>query len=153
MPDDFDPVFEQRLADLSDVDWQALTERVRPPTSAAQLREIAGKVISGDKLDAFVKVADPKAFASENGDIDPTKVQQYVGTMFGQQNGAPGDAGRAAAAKRFGTPPETPAASTARVPEDSEVQKGRPVRDPGAVERELQKRFGDKRFGNSQDPK
>jgi hypothetical protein len=126
MPDGFDPVFEQKLADLSDVDWQALTERVRPPTSAAQLREIAGKVISGDKLEAFVKVADPKAFASENGDIDPAKVQQSIGTLFGtvpdtgprHQNfgqhtpppplPGPGARGAAEAARRFGGQGNTP---------------------------------------------
>jgi hypothetical protein len=141
MPDDFDPVFEQRLADLSDVDWQALTERVRPPTSAAQLREIAGKVISGDQLDAFVKVADPKAFATENGDIDPTKVQQYVGTMFGSGPPPPsaGAAGKAEAEKRFGGKRPEPAPAAV-----ASVHAGRPVQQPGAVQAEIEKRFGKK---------
>jgi hypothetical protein len=140
---DFDPVFEQRLADLSDVDWQALIERVRPPTSAAQLREIAGKVISGDKLDAFVKVADPKAFASENGDIDPAKVQQYVGTMFGPGTAGStpksGAGGRAEAAKRFGgKQPESAPAPAAG------VHAGHTVQVPGAVAAQIEKRFGKK---------
>jgi hypothetical protein len=146
MSDNFDPVFEQKLADLSDVDWQALTERVRPPTSAAQLREIAGKVISGDKLDAFVNVADPKAFASENGDIDPAKVAHSLTGMFGivpdtgphsQDFGqntphppmpGPGDLGRAEAAKRFGEQAQPPA-------------RGR------AGHEEAQRRFGKKEQG------
>jgi hypothetical protein len=140
MPD-LDPSLEQRLADLSDVDWAALSARVRPPTSVAQLREIAGKVISGDKLDAFVKVADPKAFASENGDIDPAKVQQYVGTLFGSTAGgrSSGAAGSAEAARRFGG--TRPAAGTAA---DPGVHAGHTVQEPGAVQRELEKRFGKK---------
>jgi hypothetical protein len=114
---DLDPSLEQRLADLSDVDWEALTARVRPPTSAAQLKEIAGKVISGDKLDAFVNVANLKALADENGDIDSRKVQRALRVMFdipdqaAHQNfgqfspqpdmGGPGDRGKAEAQKRF----------------------------------------------------
>jgi hypothetical protein len=141
MPDDFDPVFEQKLADLSDVDWQALTERVRPPTSAAQLREIAGKVISGDKLDAFVKVADPKAFASENGDIDPSKVAQSIGGLFGivpetgpsHQNfgqsyppppiPGPGDSGRTEATKRFGASEDQPKPTRGRAGYDEAARR------------------------------
>jgi hypothetical protein len=117
---DLDPVFEQRLADLSDADWQALTARVRPPTSAAQLKEVAGKVISGEQLDAFVQVANLKAFANENGDIDETRVMGVLTGMFGVvpdggpqhsdfgQNRppppqpGPGERGAAEAAKRFG---------------------------------------------------
>jgi hypothetical protein len=119
MPD-LDPSLEQRLADLSDVDWAALTARVRPPSSAAQLRDIAGKVITGDQLDAFVSVANLKALATENGDIDEDKVNRALTGMFGitpetspphQDFGqhrppppmpGPGDRGRAEAAKRFG---------------------------------------------------
>ena len=117
---DLDPVFEQRLADLSDVDWQALSARVRPPTSVQQLREIAGKVIDGDQLEAFVNLADPKKFATENGDIDETRVMGALTGIFGvvtkpglshQQSGqfsadlpmpSPGERGAAEAAKRFG---------------------------------------------------
>ena len=82
MPD-LDPVFEQKLADLSDVDWAALTARVRPPSSAAQLKEIAGKVITGDQLEAFVSVANLKSLAGENGDIDEDKVMGTLTGMFG----------------------------------------------------------------------
>jgi hypothetical protein len=124
---DFDPVLEQKLADLSDVDWQALTARVRPPTSTQQLKEIAGRVIDGDKLDAFVKVANLKAFADENGDINEERVMGALTGMFGvvpdggpphQDFGqntprppqpGPGERGAAEAARRFGgQQPNTP---------------------------------------------
>jgi hypothetical protein len=118
---DLDPALEQKLADLSDVDWAALTARVRPPSSAAQLREIAGTVIDGDKLDAFVHVANVKAFATENGDLDEAKVLSALNGMFGAAPPTgpshhdfgqyrpgppvpgPGQRGAAEAAKRFGT--------------------------------------------------
>jgi hypothetical protein len=117
---DLDPSLEQRLADLSDVDWAALTARVRPPSSAAQLKEIAGRVLTGQQLDAFVSVADPKKFAAENGDVDESRVMGHLTAMFGavpdggpqyQDFGqhrppppqpGPGDRGKAEAAKRFG---------------------------------------------------
>ena len=88
MPD-FDPVLEQKLADLSDEDWSALTARVRPPTSAAQLRDVAGKLIGGDALEAFIAVANLKALSAANGDIDETKVVRALSTMFG----VPADSG------------------------------------------------------------
>lgn len=47
---DLDPAVEQQLADLSDSDWSALQARVRPPSSAAQLRDIAGKILQGEQL-------------------------------------------------------------------------------------------------------
>jgi hypothetical protein len=118
MPD-LEPAIEQRLADLSDTDWAALTARVRPPSSAAQLKEIAGKHITGDRLEAFVSVANLKALAAENGDIDETKVVRALSTLFGVPADSgpthadfgqgrppapigPGDRGRAEAARRFG---------------------------------------------------
>lgn len=131
MPE-LDPSLEQRLADLSDVDWSALTARVRPPTSAAQLRDIAAKLIGGDQLEAFLNVANVKAFAGENGDIDAAKVQRHLGTLFGisaptgptHENfgqhtppppmPGPGDGGRAEASKRFGGQNGEAAASAAR---------------------------------------
>jgi len=139
-----DPSFEQRLADLSDVDWAALTARVRPPTATAQLKEIAGQFLSGDKLDAFVKVANLKALADENGDISEDKVAGALTGMFGavpdggpthQDFGqyrpappqpGPGERGAAEAAKRF---------STNRTPPPT-------ARNAGALEAE--KRFGKK---------
>jgi hypothetical protein len=152
---DIPEAFEQYLKSLSDDDWSALTGRVRStggPTDA--LKAAVAKHISDDRLNAVMAIVNPAAFLGDDGSIDEAKVGQQLGTLFGgggQPTGArPGDAGRAAAAKRFGTPPETPATSTARVPQDSEVQKGRPVRDPGAVELELQKRFGDRRFGDKE---
>jgi hypothetical protein len=119
MPD-LEPAVEQTLAELSDADWAALTARVRPPSSAAQLKEIAGRVLSGPQLDAFVSVANLKAVAGENGDIDETKVMGVLTGMFGVADDSgpahqdfgqyrqpppmpgPGDRGRAEAAKRFG---------------------------------------------------
>src|ERR1700681_2700055 len=82
-----DPVTEQRLADMSDADWAALSARVRPPSSSAQLKEIAGKVLSGDQLNSFVSVADPKAFAGDNGDIDESRVMGHLTALFGAGNG------------------------------------------------------------------
>jgi hypothetical protein len=117
---DLEPAVEQKLAELSDDDWAALTARVRPPSSAAQLKQIAGKVITGDQLEAFVSVANLKALAAENGDIDENKVVKALTTMFGIADDSgpthqdfgqhrtppptpgPGDRGRAEAAKRFG---------------------------------------------------
>ena len=118
------PDFEQHLADLSDIDWSALTARVRPPSSATQLREIAGKVIDGDKLEAFVQVANVKAFATDNGDIDEGKVRTVLAGMFGTIPAAgpphadfgqhqppppqpgPGERGAAEAQRRFKTAPD-----------------------------------------------
>ena len=118
MPD-LEPAVERALSELSDEDWSALTARVRPPTSAAQLRDVAGKLIAGDRLEAFVAVADLKALAAENGDIDETKVTQAVTTLFGLPHNnthedfgqfrqpppmpGPGEAGRAEAQRRFAT--------------------------------------------------
>jgi hypothetical protein len=102
---DLDPTAEQRLADMSDADFAALTARVRPPTSARQLKDIASKFISGSQLDAFVKVVDPKVFANETGDVDEGRVAGHLTALLGAGSSpaSPGAGGRAEAAKRFGT--------------------------------------------------
>jgi hypothetical protein len=80
---ELDPAFEQQLADLSDDDWRSLSARVRPPTSSEQLKAIAAKHISEDQLPTFMAIANVKAFADENGNIDEAKVQHHASTLFG----------------------------------------------------------------------
>jgi hypothetical protein len=149
------PDAEAQLSAMTDGEFAALTAKVRAPDTAEALRTAVSKHVSGDRLEAVMRVVNPAAFVDDSGRIDATKVQQHLSTLFGgqgQPGARPGDAGRAAAAKRFGTPPDGPATPTAGVqpPKDPQVQQGRPVRDPGAVERELQKRFGDRRMGKKE---
>lgn len=118
---ELDPQVEQQLAALSSEDFAALVARVRPPSFTDQLIAAASKFISGERLDAFVAGANPKAFAAENGDIDEAKVTAHLTTLFGQPNGQqqsghrswgqtssppplrfPGDGGREEAARRAG---------------------------------------------------
>jgi hypothetical protein len=143
---ELDPVVEQRLADMSAEEFAALTARVRPPTSSQQLKNIAGKVLSGDALNAFVSVANPKAFAGENGDVDESKVMGHLTAMFASHQGAQasgptpagklGSAGKAEAARRFGT--GAPAAD--QRPDDGWT--GRAVSGGAAGRAEAAKRFG-----------
>jgi hypothetical protein len=118
---------EEYLAELPDAEFASLTARVRPPASADQLRTAAAAHIDGDQLEAFLKVANKTAFLNDQGDIDPAKVQQSIGGLFGisappgpahQSFGqntphppmpGPGDLGRAEAAKRFGGQAQPPA--------------------------------------------
>jgi hypothetical protein len=111
---------EEYLAELPDAEFASLTARVRPPASADQLRTAAAEHLDGDRLEAFLKVANKSAFLNDQGDVDPAKVQQSIGTLFGISTPAasphqnfgqhtprpplpgPGDRGRAEAAKRFG---------------------------------------------------
>ena len=97
---DLDPKTEQTLADMSDEDWSALAARVRPPTSSEQLKTVAAKVISDpDQLNAFMSVANAKAFAGENGDIDEDKVMGHLTALFaaGQQQPGPRQWGQGSA--------------------------------------------------------
>jgi hypothetical protein len=80
---ELDPAFEQQLADLTDEDWRSLSARVRPPTSSEQLKTVAAKHIPEDQLPTFMAIANVKAFADENGNVDESKVQQLAGTLFG----------------------------------------------------------------------
>jgi hypothetical protein len=132
---------EQQLADLNDAEWRSLSARVRPPTSTEKLREAAGKLIGGDRLDAFMSVANVKAFADDSGDVDESKVARHLGTLFDIPQGpshqnfgqytqppqfpGPGEAGIAEARKRFGAKDAQP----------------EPVRGRAGVA-EAEKRFG-----------
>jgi hypothetical protein len=101
----------------------------------SELKSLATSVLKDDKekLAAFMAVTDPKLFAGENGEIDEEKVMGHLTALFGggggdgqqkpnngqqqrswgQHSGGagvparPGDAGRAAAQKRFGTAAKT----------------------------------------------
>lgn len=138
---------EEYLAELPDAEFASLTARVRPPASADQLRTAAAEHIDGDRLEAFLKVANKSAFLNDQGDIDPAKVQQSIGGLFGisappdpaHQNfgqntphppmpGA-GERGAAEAARRFGGGQARPATPSTR---------GRSGRDEAA------RRFGKK---------
>lgn len=129
---DLPPEVEQQLASMSDVEFSSLTARLRAPDSAEALRTAASQLLSGDALNAFVTGADPSKFTGADGQVDQQKVQANIQAVYGitghqqpnqgQHSGGmapglrPGDRGKAAAAKRFGTPadPET-AAATGRV--------------------------------------
>lgn len=116
---DLPPEVEQQLAGLSEGDWAALTAKVRAPDAAEQFKAVAGQVVSGERLDALARAVDLSKFTGSDGQIDESKVMGHLTAMFGvrddppnygQHSGAhvgagsrPGDAGRAAAAKRFGT--------------------------------------------------
>jgi hypothetical protein len=110
---------EQRLANMSDADWDVLVAKLRAPDRAESFREAASKVIDGGRLDAVCQVANLAQFTGEDGAIDEAKVINSLRAVFGipptpqrhenfgqytqQPNmGGPGDAGRAEAEKRFG---------------------------------------------------
>ncbi|MCV7354488.1 hypothetical protein [Mycolicibacterium fluoranthenivorans] len=97
----------------------------RPKLDQASLRGIAAGFLSGDQLEAFVATTNPAAFYGESGDVDTDKVIGHLTALFGgqqqQRSGVkqqapvwgqhsggqpplrPGEAGKAAADKRFGT--------------------------------------------------
>jgi hypothetical protein len=123
---ELDPAVEQQLAELSDDAWRSLSARVRPPTSSDQLKSIAAKHIPEDQLPTFMAIANVKAFADENGNIDEAKVQHHASTLFGagapqqqrqwgqHSSGGgpgkqPGDDARAALEKRHGVKRNTDA--------------------------------------------
>jgi hypothetical protein len=96
-----------------------------PQIQALQVKSIASQVIQGDKLNAFMALADPSKCVGADGQIDETVVMGFLTAMYadaatatpppGQrwQNAGqfappppgakPGAAGQAEAAKRFGT--------------------------------------------------
>ncbi len=128
---ELNPQTEQTLADMSDEDWSALSARVRPATSAQQLKDIAATVIRDkDQLNAFMAIADPKRLAKPNGDIDPEMVSRHATVFFGASNPpgpAPGDIARAELEKRHGVKTSAPA----------------PIERPGDIARaQLEKRHG-----------
>jgi hypothetical protein len=149
---------EQQLASMSEGEWAAFTARLRAPDAAEALRAAVSKHVSGDRLDAVMRIVDPTAFVGDDGSIDEAKVGQQLGTLFGAgvPNGTPGAsgaprphagaAGKAEAARRFGGKQPEPAPAPV-----AGVHAGRAVQQPGAVEAELQKRFGDRRFGDKEE--
>lgn len=95
----------------------------RPKWDQALLRSSAAGLLTGEQLESFVSTTNPAAFYGENGEVDPAKVSAYLTTLLGGQQqrpgvppkppawgqhgtGAPpvrpGEAGKAAAQKRFG---------------------------------------------------
>lgn len=101
----------------ADADWQ-------PKVLAAQLESAASRVIKDDEqLESFLAITDPAKFVGEDGSVDKDKVIGHLTALFGgqqqqssngqrqqknwgQQSGGqppskPGEAGKAAADKRF----------------------------------------------------
>lgn len=118
------PDIETQLAGMTDGEWSAFTARVRAPDTAEAFRTAAAKHVSGQQLDSLCSVVDVSKFTGADGQVDAQRVSQFLtaalggppapgapARRFGQTsapdpNGPkPGDTGRAAAAKRFGTPP------------------------------------------------
>jgi hypothetical protein len=113
---------EKAARTAADAEWQ-------PKLQTAQLRAVASEVLKGDELESWMFGRNPAAFANDNGDIDPEKVMGILTAAagggqdqqqqsnngrqqppaWGQQSGGagappvrPGEAGKAAAEKRFG---------------------------------------------------
>lgn len=101
----------------------AAEAELRPKLDAATIRSVAAQFVTGDQLSAFVDTVNPAAFYGDGGDIDTEKVIGHLTALFGGSDKAgpkpaprwgqfgnshippvtPGEAGRAAAARRFGT--------------------------------------------------
>lgn len=116
----------KEAADKAAADAKAAAEADwRPKYQASQLKSAASQVIKGEQLDSFLAITDPSKFADQNGEIDEEKVIGHLTALFGggqqqqqsrqqpnygQYSGGsgqftrPGDAGKAAAEKRFGKP-------------------------------------------------
>jgi hypothetical protein len=103
---------------MSEGDFSAFVARVRAPDTTEQLRTALSRHISGDQLEAVLKVANTAAFVDEHGAVDETKVADSLGGLFGINTGptpmdfgqnrppppqpGPGERGAAEAARRFG---------------------------------------------------
>ncbi len=114
---------EEDARAAADAEW-------RPKYQASELKSLASQVLKGEQLTSFMAVTDPAKFAGEDGEIDEEKVMGHLTAIFGgtgqqqgQQSGGgqqqqpswgqhsggagapvrPGQAGKAAAEKRFGT--------------------------------------------------
>lgn len=131
---ELDPEVEQHLAGLSDCEWSALSARLRAPDTAEEFRSAAAKHVSDDQLDSLVNTVNLAAFVGADGRIDEAKVERSLAALFGQGGGQrdwgqhsapaspgrrPGDAGRAEAQRRFGTPYESDPAAVAAIPRPS----------------------------------
>jgi hypothetical protein len=136
---------EDYASRMSPEDFAAFTARVRTPSSAEQLKAVAGKIISGTQLDAWVENVDPSKFVNNDGQIDENRVATMLTALFGagerpnygQRSGSapgdpPGESGRREARKRFGSETES------RPTSESRVARG------AAGRAEAQRRFGKK---------
>jgi hypothetical protein len=93
-----------------------------PQIRQAKVQAIASQIVSGDKLNAFMELADTSKLLGTDGQVDETKVMGFLTAMYGtvtptngprwQNSGQftqpppranPGAAGAAEAQKRFGT--------------------------------------------------
>jgi hypothetical protein len=131
---------EQQLASMTQGEWAAFSAKVRAPDTAEQLRTAVSQHVSGDRLDAVMRLVNPAAFVDDAGRIDATKVQQHLSTLFGTADGPTpksGAGGRAEAARRFGGIQSEPAPAPVAT-----VHAGRAVQVPGAVQAEISKRVG-----------
>jgi hypothetical protein len=141
---DIPQAFEQYLRSLSDDDWSALAGRVRSaPTDgpSVALRTAVAKHVSGDQLEAVMRVVNPAAFVDDSGNVDEAKVGQHLGTLFGtvappgpsHQNfgqsypprpiPGPGEHGRAEATKRFGAAEDQPKPTRGRAGYDEAARR------------------------------
>lgn len=121
------PEVEARLTALSDADWHALGARLRAPDTREQLRDAAAKILGdADRATSFTDSVRLDAFTGTDGQIDPAKVQDALTKLgvitpeasrnfqHGSNGFRKGEAGKAEAAKRYGTKPnETPRDNTA----------------------------------------
>lgn len=123
---------EQSLSNMDEGQWSAFVAKVRAPDAEEEFRAAVAKHVSGDRLEAVLKVANRSAFVGESGQIDEAKVASQIGALFsttapagpshqnfGQNTPAPpfpgpGEMGRAEAAKRFGDAQRDPATPSAR---------------------------------------
>ncbi|MCT7361222.1 hypothetical protein [Mycolicibacterium llatzerense] len=95
-----------------------------PKLQAAQLKSIAAPILNdAERLNDFLEMVNPANFVGENGEIDEGKVATKLKSLFGAQSqqqqqparnwgqhsggtgtpATPGSAGKAEAAKRFGS--------------------------------------------------
>ncbi|KMV23343.1 hypothetical protein ACT16_06640 [Mycobacterium heckeshornense] len=105
----------------------AAIAELRPKLLRSQLKSVASQILAGEQLDAWLDAVDASKFTGDDGDIDEEKVMGRLTAIFGTRQqitadnqkqrrwwgqhsivggsppAKPGDAGRAEAAKRFGT--------------------------------------------------
>jgi hypothetical protein len=108
-------------------DAQSAADAVwRPKYQMAQLKSVAAQVLTNPgQLTAFLSGTEPGKFAGDDGEIDESKVMDYLTALFGTQQptpqpaprwgqhsagnadptNRPGDAGKAEALRRFGKKP------------------------------------------------
>lgn len=115
---------KQATKDAAEAAKAAAEAEYLPKLQRLEVKSIAGSIISGDKLNAFMEIVNPAALVGTDGAVDETKVMGYLTAMYGDAATAPqpgprhqnfgqfapppprsnpGSAGAAEAAKRFGT--------------------------------------------------